>query len=839
MAETEKQTREDLRNSHTQNDKKVEDLRERAEKKLKSTGTNMTEMLDKEVNRIVHDLEVHQVELEMQNEELRKTQQQLEASNAKYTDLYDLAPVGYFTCNRKGLILEANLTAAIQLAIAGESLLSTEFHDYITGEDQDKFYLYLKKTFKTKTRQTCEIRLKKKDGREFHAHLEGIVVQDKSEKFSQCRIAISDISELKRTEETLKESEEKYSTLVEQAKDGVGIAQDGVFKFVNKAMTDITGYSNEEILGMSFFDLVVPEHKDKIAQYSRQRLEGKDAPSLYESRILCKDGIVKYVESFGAAIRYKGRAANMGMIHDITERKRAEEELRESEAKYKILFESAGDALFIMSVSEEQRTRFVDCNSRTLTLFGCTELNQIIGKQPEDFSPLTQPDGSSSREKARQLIIKVMDGNPQLFEWKHHRLDGTPFFVEVVLNRIDLRGVPHMQALVRDITERKQAQEEQKKLQDQLYRSSRLSAVGQLSSGVAHEFNNLLSVILGHTQLSEEEDSISDIKHSLQIIKKTAMQGSKLVKKLGAFAKPKNPDFIIQDISDVINELMTLEEKQLNLENITIEKEFNNYSKVSCDWGQMEQVFINLLINATHAIKPKHKGTILISIRDVDSHVEIKFSDTGIGMDEETKEKIFDPFFSTKGSCSTNGLRIPGTGLGLSISHTIIEQHNGTITVESSQGAGTTFIIRLPAAEAGLVTEKTSEPEKNDSIVNDINELKVLLVDDEADLVELFELIFRKAGFKNYCMVNSGKQAIKSFKSFRPDLVILDIMMPDMNGEQVFDEIRSIDMSVPIVFITGKMDIEKKKYIEMDAYDFLKKPFEINDLLNVIKSIAK
>jgi CheY-like chemotaxis protein len=208
-------------------------------------------------------------------------------------------------------------------------------------------------------------------------------------------------------------------------------------------------------------------------------------------------------------------------------------------------------------------------------------------------------------------------------------------------------------------------------------------------------------------------------------------------------------------------------------------------------------------------------------------------------MSAETMKKIFDPFFSTKGAWAKDNLGITGTGLGLSVSHAIIKQHNGLITVESEEGEGTTFIIKLPMPEVKdikLIKWKTESHDLNNVKTRD---LKIMVIDDEEEMISLMKLIFNKIGFRNYLTEKSSIHAIETFQKFNPDVVFLDLLMPGLNGEQVLEKIKSINSAVPVVFMSGKLDLEEHEYKNKGAFDFIKKPFNVNNIFDVLDKVAE
>lgn len=505
------------------------------------------------------------------------------------------------------------------------------------------------------------------------------------------------------------------------------------------------------------------------------------------------------------------KKANRNLKKEITERKKAEQALRESEALYTALFQH-----------NPIQTIFVDREGRVV---GFNRAKQSSGDRLPEIGDIMYRDYAAHHkiDMYRELMKIIESG--EMGEYPEME-----YFDRVLSIKIS----PFERGAIitsQDITERT-------RLLQQLIHSEKLASVGQLAAGVAHEFNNLLTVILGRAQIALEEDSMDEIRDSLSIIENTCKKGSGLVKNLSAFARPKEPRFKLQDITELIDEVIKLQKRQLQLENITVVKEYENSSKASFDWGQLEQVFLNLLINSIHAIKPRGKGTIRISVKDTPNSIRIVFSDDGIGMDEETRLKIFDPFFSTKGAWSNDGLGIPGTGLGLSVSHTLIKKHKGSIEVKSTRDKGTSFIIDLPVAVAGRVVKDVPRARIFDFNAEKIKNTRILIVDDEKEMVDLMRLAFKKAGFKNVCVEDNGEQALTIFKIFNPDIVFLDLLMPDMSGEKLYYRIKSIKQDVPVIFMTGKLGLEKSKVIGEGQNDFIQKPFDVNEIFDILHKYA-
>jgi len=310
------------------------DLRRRAEKKLKEIAGNIEElsgMSPEKMASLIHELQVHQIELEMQNEELRRVQQELEKTRDRYSHLYDFAPVGYFTVSEKGIIDEVNLTGASLIGIERNALIGTPFTRFVQREDQDIFYKHRQRLLETETRQTCDLRLVKKNGHEFFVRLECMVEKKSDDDSRLVRAAVSDITDLKHAEEELRQSEKKYRPLVEFTYDWVwSIDLEGRITFTNEAVKHILGYEVHEVLGSSSFYLMHPENQEISKRLFQQVVEQKRGWKNAAVRMIHKNGSVRYFESSSQpTIDAKGRLVGFtGIDRDITERKQAEEALK-------------------------------------------------------------------------------------------------------------------------------------------------------------------------------------------------------------------------------------------------------------------------------------------------------------------------------------------------------------------------------------------------------------------------------------------------------------------------------------------------------------------------------
>ncbi len=402
---------------------------------------------------------------------------------------------------------------------------------------------------------------------------------------------------------------------------------------------------------------------------------------------------------------------------EIKRRKEAEIVIKDSEEKYRTLFEAAGDAIFTVKM-EEDGPRFVDFNRRVLDLFQCTR-EEMMTKTPADISPLKQPDGRLSRERILEVAAAALEGRPQFFEWIQNRMDGTPFPAEVSLSPVDIGNERYIQVIVRDITNRRKVEESlikaneeieawntelEKRVKEQteelvrsqakLIQSEKLSAMGHMAGGLAHELNSPMAGLLPMLEKDmkrEEKDSEAYWEKSLML--KACKHMARIVRDFGSFSRESKGEFCELDLNEIIDDTLSFSAVKLRHKGINIIKEYgDNLQKVQGEKTELQQVVLNIITNACDAIPEGGKFTIKTGIAEDKNSLTMEFIDNGIGIEKEELDKIFDPFFTTKEPGK-------GTGLGLSVSYGIIKKHGGEILVKSEPGKGTGFTVLLPVAK--------------------------------------------------------------------------------------------------------------------------------------------
>ena len=514
---------------------------------------------------------------------------------------------------------------------------------------------------------------------------------------------------------------------------------------------------------------------------------------------------------------------------------RSEEEHRKaaaaSELRYRTLFDQSPDGVLLINANGD----IVDFNEKT---------NEQLGYTREEFNMLRISDIDSVENPAdiKARIDKVLKDGKSEFEAKHITKQGEIRYVLVTVQTLELSGQTFLHSIWRDITERKKAEEDHKKLENQLRQSQKMEAIGALAGGIAHDFNNILNVIIGYgTMVMDKLDAGSASKEQMSEVLTAADRAANLTKRLLVFSRKQVVEVKPVDINELI---LGLQKMLVRIIRECIDFKLNLADRpliVPADAGQIEQVLMNLATNATDAMQECGRLTIGTELTEMDDeyvaingfgqpgrYALITVSDTGNGMDAETQKKIFEPFFTTKGIGE-------GTGLGLAISYGIIKQHSGYIKVYSEPGQGTVFKIYLPLAEEAAAPDKKTEAALP---VKGGNET-ILVAEDDASLRNLTRIVLESFGYTVISAMD-GEDAIAKFMENRDriNLALLDMIMPKKNGKEVSKTIRKVSPQMKILFVSGyTMDIIKtKEFVEAD-FDFIRKPFQPKDLLIKLREV--
>jgi PAS domain S-box-containing protein len=512
-------------------------------------------------------------------------------------------------------------------------------------------------------------------------------------------------------------------------------------------------------------------------------------------------------------------AANM-MSEEIALQTR---KLRENERNYREVFNATSDAIFIHDAADGS---IVDVNQTMLEMYGYSR-QEAMALQVDDLSRGESP---YSQQEAAEMVQKALHEGPQVFKWQARKKDGTLFWSEVALKKTVIGDEQVVLATVRDISEREQ-------LEENLRHAQKMEAIGTLAGGIAHDFNNILTAILGYTELARMKTNVrSEQFVYLRQIEKASMRARDLVRQILTFGRKQHQKKKVVRLSSIVGEALALLRSSIPV-SVEIKQQLSSSSRVKVDPGQIHQVIINLCTNGYQSMAGS-SGTLTISLKDVDlapsdiqagsldltpgSYVVIEVSDNGAGMNEETMDKIFEPYYTTKDSEK-------GTGLGLAVVHGIVKSHHGQITVNSEPGRGTTFRVYLPATDGE--EEKTEVSPSMDTVCKD-NQL-IMVVDDEESIRSLLEQMLTHGGYRVKVFAD-GNFAWKALSAdpMAWDLLITDLTMPNMNGAELTRKAAQLRPDMPIILCTGYNEMENGN--QEGALPFttcLQKPITIQELL--------
>ena len=483
----------------------------------------------------------------------------------------------------------------------------------------------------------------------------------------------------------IQESELKYSDLVEQASDGIMVF-DKEYNAVeaNTVACQILGYTRQELLKLKLTDILDPEELRRKSMLLDELYSGH---IVYSERILLKKNKISIPCEVSSKILSNGNM--LAIARDITDKKLVENQIKNSEKKFRTLFEKTNDAIFIMD-----NLKIVDCNPATEKIFNLSKAD-IIGKTPVELSPLKQPDGSSSKEKASKLVERVYSGESQLFEWVNLKKD-KPFYVEVNLSMFQLDEKPLLIAVIRDITERKKFEEDLIIAKEKAEDMNRLKS--SFLANMSHELRTPLVGILGYSEILSEE--IKEPEHS-KMVKDITNSGKRLLETLNSIldlSRIEANKFEITptrfNLVDLVQEEVELYKRTAQVKNISLNVRMSRHELIVNSDKKIIQNTISHLIN--NAVKFTAEGGVTISLTTEDNRNEfviIKVTDTGIGIPEDSQDLIFEEFRQASEGLSR---KYEGSGLGLTITKKYITLLQGTINVKSKPGAGSEFSVKIP-----------------------------------------------------------------------------------------------------------------------------------------------
>jgi PAS domain S-box-containing protein len=640
----------------------------------------------------------------------------------------------------------------------------------------------------------------RKDGTRFWVEVQGVPLQYRGKP--HVFVIARDITARRRSEQALRASEEQYRAIFNASVDGL-LLWDGDHRIVdaNEAFLSMHGYRRDELIGETHPVFIPPNLQRECAVLLPKVLAG--TPCRIEGRTQRKDGTAFDVEIHGIPVQYQARPHALIILRDVTEARRAAERLRSSEHRYRLLFEMESDAILVV---DAETLRLLDANRAAESLWGYRRAELLA---------MTAADLSADPEQTRSSI-QSPEGRVHIPLRYHRRRDGTVFPIEITSNRLWLDGRKIVISTIRDITERRRAEDERLALEAQLRQAQKMEAIGQLTGGIAHDFNNILTSIVGYVTLAAERESAAgDAKLAgyLEHATRSCRRARDLIQQMLTFSRGQRSERRPVDLTRLVTESARLLHSSMpaTLDLQTAGGE--SVPLVSLDPVQAEQVLLNLCINARDALQGA--GSVRVAVRRA-SHaavcsscraavdgefVELAVSDDGPGIAPEVMERMFEPFFSTKEVGK-------GSGMGLAMVHGIAHDHGGHVLVETRPGRGTTFRVLFPALRGaeGETEHETltgfGPPARKHGLSG-----HVLLVDDEEMVRDFMRELLEGWGLQ-VCVARDGAEARDAVARAPQDYdaVITDQTMPRLTGVELARELAVLRPALPVVLYSGYAD---------------------------------
>ena len=665
-----------------------------------------------------------------------------------------------------------------------------------------------------------------------------------------------DITHRKQAEEALMESERHLSAIIEFLPDAtMVIDKHGRVTAWNKALEDMTGYSSGDMIGKGDYEYAVPFYGERrpilidLVLMPKEEVEKKYYHIRRNGDLLVGEtdvpvvrGQKRFLSAWAQPI-YDTSGEIVGAIEcirDITDKRRAEEALEESEIRYRLLAENAYDIIFTM----DKDLRFTYISPSVERIRGFTVEEAMKQNLAEILTPASLEVAMKTFHE--ELEIEARESKEL---WRKRTLeleaickDDFIIWIETTFTPLrdkEMKFIGFL-GITRDITERKKAEEEKKRLESQLIQAQKMESVGRLAGGVAHDYNNMLSVIIGNTEMAMASVTPSDpLYNVLQEILKAGSRSADLTRQLLAFARKQTVNPKVLDLNDTVSGMLKILRRLIGEDIHLGWYPGNTLWKVKIDPSQIDQILANLTVNARDAIAGVGKVTIETSNTVLDDshsaihpecipgeYIMLAVSDDGCGMDRDTMANIFEPFFTTKELGK-------GTGLGLSTVYGIVKQNGGFVYVYSQPGQGTTFRIYLPRYRAEVLE---ADEEREDLKVQGGTET-VLIVEDDESVLKISKNMLEKLGYR-VLAVKEPVQAIHQVEGFEGniDLLLIDIVMPGMNGKELAERLISVKPGLKCLYMSGyTADVIAHHGILDEGVHFISKPFSLKAMAEKVR----
>jgi two-component system cell cycle sensor histidine kinase/response regulator CckA len=773
--------------------------------------------------------------------EQKRAEAELRRSEAQYRRLIDTTLEGVWIFDAELRTTYVNQRLAEMLDVNAEEMIGRSALDFVAEDSRADVQQRLQRRTQG-IKEQYDVHLRRKDGSDLWAIVCATPILEEHGAFTGSLSMLTDITERKRVEEErarlnleLESERQRLNNLVASVPGmvweawGKPDAATQRIDFVSDYIEQMLGYSVEEWLQTPNFWLTIvhPDDREQAGRTAAEDFARGASNGPQQFRWIAKDGHAVWVESnYVVLLDDEGQPVGLrGVTTDISQRKQAEEAVRQSEERYRLLFARNPQPMWVFDL---ETLSFLEVNEAAIHHYGYSR---------EEFLTMTIKDIRPS-EDVPNLLANLADATPEHEEagiWKHQKKDGTIIDVEITAHDLTFYGRPAQIVLSSDVTERRL-------LEEQFRQSQKMEAIGQLAGGIAHDFNNLLTVITGYSDLATRKLQREDpLRRNIEEIKKAGERAASLTRQLLAFSRKQVLQPKVLDLNAVISELEKMLRRLIG-EDVELRTALESgLGSIKADPGQIEQVIMNLAVNARDAMPAG--GKLLIETENVSlsqeyagqhiavtpgSYVMLAVSDTGTGMDEKTKARIFEPFFTTKELGK-------GTGLGLSTVYGIVKQSGGSIWVYSEVGHGTTFKVYLPRIDEGAQEyRQTAETEEALQGTETI-----LLAEDEEMVRTLAREILETYGYQVLEAANGGAALLICERHTGAiDLLITDVIMPEMSGRELSERLSHLRPAMKVLYMSGYTDdaIIHQGVLDTGA-NFIQKPFSPDALAQKVREV--
>ncbi len=766
----------------------------------------------------------------------KRAEEALGRSEKRYRTILESIDEGYFEVDLKGNFTFVNDSMCKIRGSSRDELIGTNNREYMDQKTAKRVYRNFNELYRTgKSVKGIEWESIRKDSTKRYVESSASLMKDSNGNPVGFRGIVADITERKLAEEALRSSENKHRTLIKNAGEAIIVAQDGIIKFVNPKGEELYGRSQEELASRPLTDFIHEEDRDMVGKRHKRRLRGEEPPKIYPFRIINKAGDTKWVQLSAVPFSWDDKPAVLCYMTDITVRKQAEDALQESEQWIRNIFKSLKEAVFVITPDRI----FLDMNEAALEMFGYTK--EELVNLPSDITHL---DHEHYLEFGKKMEEVLNTGGITNFQFKMRRKNGEIFPSEHTASlMVDNEGKPiGIVSVVRDLSEQKKIEEEKEKLQTQLQQTRKMEAIATLAGGIAHEFNNALTGVVGNIELLEMRlpDNKIVTGHT-EAMKSSSHRMANLTSQLLAYARGGSYQAKTISLSDFVEETLPVIKPNIG-PSIRIDTDLpRDIFKVNVDSTQMQMVLSAVVSNSSEAIEGDGRIRVITSNEEIDAefaksqpelnpgrYVCLTVEDDGEGMDEEALNKIFDPFYTTK---------FIGRGLGMAAVYGIIRNHNGSISVESEPGRGTVVRIYFPVFE-DIEEELSEKPSEEVRVISGTG--TILVIEDEETVMNVIRAVLERLGYR-MMEAKTGKEAIEISKTFGGDidLALLDIKLPDIWGDKVYSQIMEARPNLKVIVCSGYSIDSAQTILDAGAQGFIQKPFTVETLSKKLNKILE